>query len=264
MADCSDCNNSSGQCRGEYGSFAVEKQQRTHSGDASCEPDSTWDLRHSVNPQNASTETYDEVKGSYKHIYLNSYFKETPEDHIDQSCEDAIGSYKARPSNVEYYVRHPSSQTSNEYQFADPRPNDSGDYENFIVSTLLDIAAGVSGNVLVSAGAAVIKNYLGSMSSSSVDIGPYNPDPDRQKVWWDLDYSNEGFPQEPCDTTGVRFDIEPGINSGDRPVNTYSRYTIGNREYVDGYECVCDYSNITGVTYTTDWLLNQVTFSFEG
>lgn len=259
---CDDC--PSGDCRGSHGPFSESTGGDSIAGDASCELNNTWDITHTVNPENGSTESYDVVKGSYKHIFLNSYFTDTPEEQIEQSCEDQIGSFSADPTNVEYYARHPSSETDSEYQFADPRPTGDGNYSTYVISSLIAIAGGITTNPLAAAGAAAISAYLGSFSSSSVDLGPYNPDPDRQKIHWDLDYnSSQGFPTSPCDTTGVRFDIEPGVNTGDHDVNTWTRYTFSTTEYRDGYECACDYDALSGYSVTTDWLSNHVTFTFD-
>lgn len=261
---CDDCYTSN-TCRGEHGTFDDKHQQDYVPKDDSCEDPNEWEYVHTVNPRNSSTESYDEIKGSYKRIYLNSWFQEEPDDHILQSCEDRWGPFYATPTSVEYYVRHPSSEDDSEYKFEDPRPKDDGTDENFIMNTALDIAPVVYSHPLVSAGAAVIKNYIGSTSNSSVELRPYDNDSTRQVLWWDLDYDNhEDWPTAPCDTTGVRFDVAPGTNSGDHTVDTWARYTMSVHDYLEGYECVCDETTISGYTKTTDWLQNSATFTFNG
>lgn len=260
---CDDCSGS-GTCRGDHGSFDTNSKANSITGDASCEPDNTWELELGVNPISGSTETYDEVEGSFKHIFLNNFFLNTPNDQIESSCEDQLGNYRASPTNVEYYIRHPSSETTAEYKFADPRPDDNGNYEGWIMDTILDIVAGVSSSTYVGVGAALINDYIGSTSQSSVEHHAYNPDPDREIIHWDLDYATaENFPISACDSTGVRFDLEPGVNSGDHGLNTWTRSTFTSVEYVDGYECLCDADFITGYSYTTDWVMNSVTFTFN-
>lgn len=261
---CDDCYTNN-DCRGEFGTFDDKHQTDSVPKDASCEEPNEWEYVHTVNPQNADTESYDEVEGSYKRIYLNSWFQKEPDDHIEDSCEEqlGIGSFYASPQSVEYRVRHPYDESVTEYEFNKPRPQDDGSGESFITNTALDIAPVLSGHPLVKAGSAVIKNYIGSTSNSNVDITSY--DSDRQELRWDLDYDSNGdWPTAPCDTTGVRFHLSPGTNSGSHTVNTWARYTMSVHDYIDGYECACDEAAISGYIHTTDWLKNSVTFTFNG
>jgi hypothetical protein len=261
---CDDCSTNNA-CRGDHGSFDESRLSNTNYGDASCEPDSDWRIVHTVNPASGSTETYDEIEGSNKYVYLNSFFSNTPEAKITTECQRRLGPFRADPKSVEYYVRHSYGEDQYEYEFDDPRPNGDGDYDDFIVNTALDIVAGVSSNPLVGVGTSVIKNYIGSMSQSSVEHRNYDPDPTRDIIWWDLDYATgEDFPTTPCSTTGVRFKIQPNVNSGDHDVATWARYTFGYTEYRDGYECACDYNALTSTIKTTDWVYNPVTFTFNG
>lgn len=255
MCNCS----GSGICRSDIGSFSESTQSDTIYGDASCEPNTGWGITHTVNPQNASSEDYDEVEPSYKNIFLNSYFSDVPYNQLRYDCE-LDDKWPNLPHNVEYYIRHPSGEDENEYDFVNLTPDDSGSGQNYIMNTILDVASGISSNPLVGIGSALVKNYIGYWSSSSVDDGYYNSGP-RRYAWWDLDYDQTtGFPTDPCDTTSVRFRLQTATNSGYHSLDTWTRYDFTNFEYVD--HCSCDERDITSNLITTDWVTNTVTFEF--
>lgn len=256
---CSDCEGD-GTCREDHGGFDTRSTGDIIYGDDSCEPNSDWEFELGVNPLNGSTETYDEVEGSYKHIWLNSFFSNTPDVQITSSCEDQLGPFYASPESVEYYVRHPSSESTTEYEFEDPRPDGDGNWESWVMDSILDIAGGVSSSTYVGVGAALLQNFINTTNGAQVE--PY--DNDRQVIHWDIDIDGgQDFATAACDSTGSRFDIVPGVNSGTHDVNTWVRYNFTSTEYRDGYECVCDTDAITGYGYTTDWLYNSVSFEFK-
>jgi len=260
---CNDCSGS-GTCRGEAGGFDTEFTGDVIGGDKECEPDNDWFIKTAINPQNGSTETYDEVEGSKKHIWVNGHFANTPEAQITNNCEGELGTFTSIPQNAEFRVRHPSGEDTAEYDLADPRPNDNGNYQNFVMNTLLDVVAGATGSVYVTVGTAVLQNYISSQTSDTGKVQPYDPDPDRQEILWDIEYGPDAeFPTDACNCVGVRFDIEPAVNSGTHPVNAWTRQSFSQAQYMSGYECVCEPGIITGYVATTDWCQKTAEFEFN-
>lgn len=260
---CNDCSTNN-TCRGGHGSFAESDVYETYSSDVDCGPGGDYSIVHTVNPQSGSGENYDEVEGAYKEIYLNSWWRNRPENTINSWCRDHFGFDRyGNCRNVEFYIRHPPNKTDDDYKFEDLRPDQNGNNQNFIVNTALDMIAGVASNALVSTGTAVLKNYIGSWSQSSVQRGAYPNDTTRDYAWWDIDHKSS-FSKGPCDTTGVNFELIPGVGSGNHSLNTWSRYTYGYTDYNDyATDCVCAADQLSGVIKTTDWLQNQVSFTFD-
>lgn len=264
---CSDCNTSD-TCRGEHGTYDDARMPQTISDSNNACNDtyySDFEFVHTVNPFHSSSESYDEIEGSYKSYFLNTWFSEVPDSLIWSACSpESDPAYDTYADSVEYVIRQHSDFTSAQFKFDDPRPDDSGNYTNWVMDTALSIAPVVSSHPLVAIGGAAVKSYMSSPmwgDPVTLDQGAYSSDTDRDQWWWDIDMKQD-MPTAGCDTTSVRFDITPGVNSlSNAQCYTWARYNVYIAQHSSS-ACSCkDYGHYL---HTTEWLQREFTFDING
>ncbi|WP_152421983.1 hypothetical protein [Natrialba chahannaoensis] len=253
--------NCSGTSRGDHGSY--ELSEGYHSVDdyhEECEIHFVTNshIDHTVNPVDAPSESYDEIHGSYKGYFLNSWFSSTPDPLIWNTCDpDDDPLYDSYLDSVEYIIRHHQDYDDTQWSFADPRPDGDGNYENWVVESLLEIVDGASNHPIVAGGSAAVKAYLAGYNPVDFDDGYYSDDPNREQWWWDIN-TVDALPTGGCDSTGIYYRIEPGVNSLSNARNyTWVRYNYYLAKHVN-HTCTCN--NFGFYLHTTDWLQNLYEF----
>lgn len=231
---------------------------------------SSCELALDTSAPDDANDPYDTISGASKAWYLKSHFDDLPSNLLDESsCDHSSYSDDELEPNcdyVEYLVEQDESESNerDNYDFKNPVPdgdsNDDDGYTDEVVGLLISVAAASTGNPYVSAGAGFIKNFIGG-GSDGITVTKGFIDSDRQthrQLQWEINMNGQGhdsFPTAPCDSTGVKFDIQDNSGAGtSHTTHTYSRYDIQYPSYMD--DCRCDWYGWSVMIKTSDYVEN--------
>lgn len=261
-----DCNDTSSTCHGnDEKTYDESTSGTTTISDSYCSTTyySDWAFTHNVCPITGSGEAYNELAGSYNDYFLNSWYTDTPDTLTEEGC--AYGG--ASMDSVEYVIRQSDGDTNGDYEFQEPVPQGDSSNTDQILEEMVSIAsaAGSTYHPAVAVGGAIVKAYM-SNSGDPVSLTKDRTWNDTQRIqwWWDINTYSE-FPTGVCDSTSVKFEISPGVNTySNAKVFTWVRYTNSIWEYSNkdrDYECDCRSVETAAFNHQTDWL--QKAFVFD-
>lgn len=265
MASCADCD-SSKTCKGDHGAYddVSKKYSASITTDCGNTYSSFSQFEHSVQPEIVHGEPYNVIDTDYKYYFINNWFSSVPSPLLDTwNCYYDV-TYDCYPGDVDFEIRHPQGYTDSDFTFERPQPDasESDGYEG-IMNAALAVIGGVSGSALVSAGAAAMGSFINTSALNPVQFngGTVSNNPNRQRWTWsiNLDGSNESeFPDAPCDSTAVRFRINPNYSGQTGKVHSWSRQTFMIAEYGTD-QCHCD-KNVYHYAHTTGWAFRDFQF----
>lgn len=230
----------------------------SHSDDCGDTHTTRWEVLLTANPDSNYDEEPEEVKGSGKFFWLNSYWEDVPEKLYPDYC----AGYEAVCNDVSFYVRQGTDSEASEYQFTDEQPNDDGGDYSAVYDVGFAVASAGATHPIAKAGVAAMGAWFSSGSSSAVDYedGRLSHDNDRRYAQWDIRVSgtdSDSFANDPCDTNSVRYKIDnlTGDNEDERTVDTFVKYDF-ELPQLDSYSCCDDAGGpmIVYYMYDTGWI----------
>jgi len=219
---------------------------------------SPWEFIHTVNPLSNSDENPEDVKGSGKYFWVNSFFEQVPEGLVPDESGCSGLRDQSRCEEVTFLIRQGYNSEPSEYNFEQPSPNNSGGNEGSVYETGVDIASSLASHPIASAGIAAMGSWFSPGSSSTVDYSNFQDDGRWNSRWAiGVDGSNiASFPDDPCDTHSVRYKLSNLTGSGqdEREVLTYTKYLFELPE-VSSSTCCSDPGGplVTYYQYETPW-----------
>jgi hypothetical protein len=252
-------------CEGEHGSFddsPASDTVKTNLEDCYYEDSTYYEYVHTVNPEN-DEHGWKKVN-NFTNIWLNGYFASRPTALIDhENCDYNEPYYdEACPGSVEFVVEHPQHHSDSEYKFRDEVPKNDDD-ANAVMETLLAVTAAAAKHPVARAGAAALGAWVDTSSGSGVDFEEtrFNTQEGHGQEWrWSISVNGSTrsqFPQSPCDTNGVRFELSHDSSSS-VDVNSHSRYYMEIPEYTPNRGCPCN-RDFQRYTHVTKWASKQFT-----
>lgn len=250
MGNCSDCD-SNKDCKDDHGTYDDARASGTITDTDYCGNTYSTDYEyvHTVNPMEGD-EDYDKID-DWKNIYMNGYFTEVPDALLGEQCDYGHWEAEPQPSSVDFVLEHSDGYDGNDYKFRDPVPEDDDD-GGAVMDIVLAIVSAASSHPLVSAGAAAAGAWIDTSWGSGVSFDKTTVD-GGQQFWWDIDVDGlykDDFPQSPCDTNTVRFELD--LNTSEGEVRSWSRYRMGVPEYLDSTGCPCS-EDYAVYYHTSDW-----------
>jgi hypothetical protein len=240
---------------------------------------SDWEVVHTATANNSETE-YDKIlSGGSKHWNLHSWFTNSPDTLVDESCyrecDEKYDCPEAYPALADFRISHKSDNSTSQYEFKDPIPNgdedDGGGVGDGIMQILVSLGtAAAGGGALANAAATAVATFIKTSSSDPVTLD-YNGSGDTQRWFWQIRMENydlsDDFPTDKCGTSSVQFEIENRMKEGrSEAVDTSSRQQFYIPEYPDdddyntGCPCGTGRTNIIYIGYMTDWNYKEYTF----